>query len=73
MPYLEATRVSLWRYQDPLMGPRKIPTCDDLERGKVRVTEAAVFHVDLEKKSVSVEENGSKFDVGSKLVYVVSD
>lgn len=67
-------RISVWRFEDPAMGPRKIPTCENVEKGKTRLTESVVFHVDIEKKTVAVEEEkGSRVDVGTKLVYIVSE
>lgn len=70
--FLDPKRVSLWRYQDPVLGPRKIPTCDDLERGKIRLTETHTFLVNLENKTVAVEENGTQVDIGSSLTYIVA-
>ena len=70
---LDPKRISLWRYQDPELGPRKIPTAGDLEKGKVRLSDSVTFHVDLEKKTVATQENGSRFDIGSKLVYTVQE
>ncbi|XP_046652789.1 leucine--tRNA ligase, cytoplasmic-like [Daphnia pulicaria] len=65
-------RVSLWRFQDPILGPRKIPTSDDLERGKVQLTEASTFFVNVENNTVAVEENGVQIDIGSSLTYIVA-
>ena len=56
------------------MGPRKIPSCDDLEMGKIRLTDDTVLNVDVDKKCVSVKtgEAGSVTDVGCRLVYIVA-
>ena len=54
------------------MGPRKIPLCDDLEKGKTRLTEVSAFKVDVAKQTAIVEENGTCFEIGSSLVYIVA-
>lgn len=69
---LDPKRVSLWRYADPVLGPRKIPTSEDLEKGKVRLAESATFAVDISNNCVKVQENGSSYDVGGRVVYMVN-
>ena len=69
---LDPKRVSLWRFQDPILGPRKIPTSDDLERGKIQLTETSTFFVNVEKNTVAVEENGAQIDIGLSLTYIVA-
>lgn len=70
--FIDPKKISLWRFQDPVVGPRKIPTSDDIEKGKVELNEANSFVVDVEKKSVSITENGQHVDIGSSLIYVVA-
>ena len=62
----------LLRFEDPGLGPRKIPTCEDLERGKVKISDSVAFVVDVAQNTVKVKENGSFIDVGSKMVYMVT-
>jgi len=40
-------------------------------KGKVAVSSGSVFHVDIDKQCVTVEDNGAHFDVGSCLAYLV--
>ena len=70
--FLDPKRVSIWRYEDPNLGPRKIPTCEDLERGKVRLADSASFVVDISNNCVKVQEDGSSYDIGGRLVYMVN-
>ena len=65
-------RITLWRYEDPIIGPRKIPTCDNLERGKVELKETQTFAVNIENQTVTINENGSHIEIGSRIVYMVS-
>lgn len=55
-----------------MLGPRKIPTCDDLEKGRIRLAETENFVVDLEKKTVGINENGTTIDIGTNLIYIVA-
>ena len=67
----DASKVQILRYEDPEVGPRKIPEFDNPEAGKIVISPSAVFHIDLEKKSVSVQENGKSINLGKQLVYLV--
>ena len=68
----DVKRVALWRYEDPELGPRKIPNLEDPEKGKILIDSESVFHIDVDKQSVTVEENGTHFDIGYCLSYIVS-
>ncbi len=57
----------LYRYDDPVMGPRRVPNCDRPLEGKAEVREAEELEVDLEKGTVAVQGK----DVGGVLVYRV--
>ena len=68
-------KVALYRYEDPLMGPRTIPNPDNMLgllkklEGKDRIA------VDLEKGVVSVHVggNGLKTTLGHSVVYLVEN
>ncbi|KIH58091.1 leucine--tRNA ligase [Ancylostoma duodenale] len=62
--------VSLWRYQDPVAGDRKLISCLDPLAIHERLEESATFAVDLEKRAVSVGNNGKFHPVGDTIVYV---
>lgn len=64
--------MTLWRYEDTGLGPRKIPTCEDLERDKAKLADSAMFVVDVAQNTVKVQENSSLLEVGSKMVYMVT-
>ncbi|KAH8019655.1 hypothetical protein HPB51_020466 [Rhipicephalus microplus] len=51
--------VKLLRYEDPTMGPRKIPTSDCEETGKVVVPNEAIFRIKGDKSGVEVELDGT--------------
>lgn len=64
-------KIRLLRYEDPDGGPRKMPVFDQPELGKVAVSSAGVFHVNLSDSTVSLQENGSNLKLGSQLMYIV--
>lgn len=64
--------VQLYRFEDPRVGPRKIPVLDRVLEGKVAIPEDAIFHIDSANNSVTLSENGhSGIELGSRLIYTV--
>lgn len=63
--------VELWRYTDPIMGPRAIPNLNSPLSGKELIPSNAVFHANVEKGQVDVSINSKSFSVGSQIVYIV--
>ena len=64
-------RVSIFRYTDPVMGPRKIPSLTAPLEGKTEVSKSQdKFKIDLTSNKVSVElPDGKLTDIGDVLVY----
>ncbi|KAM8974469.1 leucine--tRNA ligase, cytoplasmic [Pelodytes ibericus] len=67
----DVTKVKLMRFDDPLLGPRRVPVLGKEEGGKSVISPQAAFHVDFNEKRVHVSDNGLKVDVGDTLVYVM--
>lgn len=65
-------RVKLLRYEDPVMGPRRMPVFEQPENGKVILDSNATLFADINSKKVTVTEGKSSVDVGSQLVYIVA-
>lgn len=59
------------RFDDPLLGPRRIPVLGKEQTGKTLISEHAVFHIDLVSKKVYLTENGLREDIGDTVVYLV--
>lgn len=59
------------RYEDPVLGPRRVPILGQEEQGKLPVSNKSVFSVSLEEKRVTLAENGLSVDIGDTLVYLV--
>ena len=64
-------KVRLYRYKDPVAGPRKIPAFDQPLLDKIQISNTAAFHIEAEKRKVAVTEEGQSMDVGSQLMYIV--
>ncbi|KAK3919230.1 Leucine--tRNA ligase, cytoplasmic [Frankliniella fusca] len=63
--------VELYRYEDPVMGPRSIPNLNSPLAGKALLPSSAEFLADVTSGKVEVSINGKRHPVGSQLLYVV--
>lgn len=60
------------RYQDPLIGPRRVPVLGQEERDKLPVSSTSIFSVDLQQRKVTlVEGAGAPLEVGDTLAYLL--
>ncbi|XP_037019225.2 leucine--tRNA ligase, cytoplasmic isoform X2 [Artibeus jamaicensis] len=67
----DLSKVKLMRFDDPLLGPRRIPVLGKEQTGKTPISEHAVFHIDLMSKKVYLMENGLQEDIGDTVVYLI--
>ncbi|KAJ8266803.1 hypothetical protein GJAV_G00134870 [Gymnothorax javanicus] len=67
----DLSKVKLMRYDDPLLGPRRVPVLGKEEQGKSAISDRCTFHIDLSNKKVHIKDNGLSVDVGDTLVYLV--
>ncbi|KAH0629739.1 hypothetical protein JD844_012055 [Phrynosoma platyrhinos] len=68
----DLARVKLMRFDDPLLGPRRVPILGKEDAEKSPILDQAVFHIDLAEKRVRLTENGRTTDIGDTLVYIVN-
>lgn len=59
----------MWRYKDPIVGPRTIPVPGDHENKCVVLDNTAVLKVDVNAVTVELVSNGKNLPVGTKLIY----
>ncbi|KAK9875815.1 hypothetical protein WA026_009601 [Henosepilachna vigintioctopunctata] len=64
--------IELWRYEDPLLGPRKIPGFNEPTKDKVVIQKGSTFKVNTELKTIHVSSGGKDIEVGTKLIYLVN-
>ncbi|KAM8835839.1 leucine--tRNA ligase, cytoplasmic [Synchiropus picturatus] len=67
----DLSRVKLMRYEDPLLGPRRVPVLGQEEKGKLPISTECVFNVNLQDKKVTLADNGLSVDIGDTLVYLL--
>ncbi|XP_029159070.1 leucine--tRNA ligase, cytoplasmic isoform X2 [Nylanderia fulva] len=63
--------IELYRYDDPILGPRSKPRSDNILKGKTKIPPNAVFNVNAKTKSIeiSVAEDNT-YSVGEYLIYI---
>ncbi|CAD7000678.1 unnamed protein product [Ceratitis capitata] len=66
----DLSTLKIWRYNDPVLGPRQLPEFQDYQKGKTPLSEGT-FVLDVEKKQVSVKMEDKIVEVGRHLIYVV--
>ena len=68
----DPSKVSLFRYDDPVLGPRKMPTLVAPLEGKTQICPSKdKFKIDVESQKVSLESEGKSIDIGDVIVYRV--
>ncbi|KAG7269922.1 hypothetical protein CRUP_032079 [Coryphaenoides rupestris] len=67
----DLSRVKLMRYEDPVLGPRRVPILGREEQGKLPIADTSTFSVHLAERRVTLADNGLSVDIGDTLVYLV--
>ncbi|XP_005996155.1 leucine--tRNA ligase, cytoplasmic isoform X2 [Latimeria chalumnae] len=67
----DLSRIKLMRYDDPVLGSRRVPVLGKEEIGKTAISEKAIFHIDFNTQVVHITDNGLRADIGDTLVYLV--
>nr|XP_044636742.1 leucine--tRNA ligase, cytoplasmic [Equus asinus] len=67
----DLSKVKLMRFDDPLLGPRRVPVLGKEHTEKTPISEHAVFHVDLMSKKIHLTDNGLQADIGDTIIYLV--
>lgn len=63
--------IKLWRFEDHILGSRKMPTFNDYKKGKIQLDEGT-FSIDTTASTTFItESNGNKVEIGSSLVYII--
>ena len=64
-------RVQWFRFQDPELGPRKMPSLTNPLEGKIEIGDDETFKIDVENNIATLESKGSQLDFGNVLIYRV--
>ncbi|XP_068628221.1 leucine--tRNA ligase, cytoplasmic [Battus philenor] len=65
----DITNLKIWRYKDPVMGPRKIPIIGEHENRCVTLDNNSVLKVDVTQNKVEVVSNEVTVEVGLQMMY----
>ncbi|XP_060871804.1 leucine--tRNA ligase, cytoplasmic [Metopolophium dirhodum] len=69
---LTSNKISLWRYKDPVLGPRLIPNYLQPTENSVVMTPETMFFIDAEKKIIGYGDSPSKKQpLGDSIIYLV--
>ncbi|XP_051955494.1 leucine--tRNA ligase, cytoplasmic [Xyrauchen texanus] len=67
----DLSKVKLMCFEDPLLGPRRIPVLGKEEEGKLPITDSSIFHLNLEQSKVHMSDNSLNIDIGNTLFYLL--
>lgn len=67
---LDPASIELYRYDDPILGPRSKPRSENILKGKIQIPPSAEFNVNTETKSIEIRVGGSTYSVGEYLIYI---
>uniref|UniRef100_A0A8C8K3K4 Leucine--tRNA ligase, cytoplasmic n=1 Tax=Oncorhynchus tshawytscha TaxID=74940 RepID=A0A8C8K3K4_ONCTS len=67
----DLSKVKLMRFEDPVLGPRRVPILGREEQGKLPISDKSSFSISLADRKVLMTDNGLSVDIGDTLVYLV--
>ena len=65
------TAIKLWRFEDHLRGPRKMPVFNDYKSGKQQLVEGTFSINTTTSTTYITDKSGNKVELGSNLVYII--
>lgn len=69
--FTEPESVQLWRYQDPILGPFKLPNFNEPKKDKALIPTDSIFKVDVQNKKVLINIGKEVVEVGTQISYLV--
>uniref|UniRef100_A0A8D8W9F9 leucine--tRNA ligase n=1 Tax=Cacopsylla melanoneura TaxID=428564 RepID=A0A8D8W9F9_9HEMI len=69
----DVSKVSLWCYEDPVLGPRRMPSYETPTQGKFLLPPSSQISVDTERGEFSVSVNGASRPLGNTVAYIVTE
>lgn len=62
--------IRIWRFEDAVLGPRKLPTFNEPLKGKI-LLEDGLFSIDMDKSEITLQTESKQINVGTSFMYVV--
>ncbi|KAK0084718.1 hypothetical protein PV325_006527 [Microctonus aethiopoides] len=70
----DSSSILLYRYEDPIIGPRTLPTTHDILKGKVLIPSDAIFNVNPETNLIEVKvEKNNVYPIGNEILYFIKE
>lgn len=71
--FSDVSKVTLWAYEDPVLGPRRMPSHETPTQGKAPLDPSTVIGVNTERGEFSVSVNGAWRPLGNTVAYIVTE
>lgn len=65
------SNIDLLRFSDSVKNCRTIPEFGQPNKHKTAISKSSVFHIDADKQTVSIQENGTVEMMVSEIFYIV--
>ncbi|KAL0126848.1 hypothetical protein PUN28_005306 [Cardiocondyla obscurior] len=66
----DSASIMLYRYNDPILGPRIKPVAKNILKDKIKIPRDAVFNINTATKVVEVNITGKTYPIGEYLIYI---
>jgi hypothetical protein len=70
---IESSKVKLFKYEDIIGGPRRLPNVENIFDGKVEINSKSKLSVLFDSNEINIEDNGTKQNIGKQLIYFVEE
>lgn len=67
----DATKIQMYRYTDPVVGPTQLPKFGEPTHGKTEIS-SGTFSIDIEKGNITLQGSGGSISIGNKAAYIVN-
>lgn len=71
--FTDSSAVLLYRYEDPVLGPRTMPTLVDILKGKVLVPSNGVFNVNVTTETITIKIGKEIHQIGNEILYFINE
>ncbi|CAB1316778.1 unnamed protein product [Coregonus sp. 'balchen'] len=68
---MNLSKVKLMRFEDPVLGPCRVPILGMEEHGKLLICDKSSFSISLADRKVLMTDNGLSMDIGDTRVYLL--
>lgn len=66
-----SSKITFWRYKDPILGPRLIPNYLQPTENNVVLSSKTIVYINIKKQLIEYDDGQSKQLLGNSIIYVV--